>query len=119
MYPLKLGTTVRKYSYITDVKYTNRVGRGDVGRLVGESKITLRQSCRKPGIILHEIMHVLGFYHEQSRPDRDNYVKINYNNIEPGRKIGKINDLIRVFVLKSENYVMIFPMSMVYKIWGK
>ncbi len=33
----------------------------------------------------HLIGHVLGFFHEQSRSDREDYVKIIYENIQPDK----------------------------------
>lgn len=41
-------------------------------------------SCVTNGIVIHELIHALGFYHMQSSPNRDNFVRINYENIESG-----------------------------------
>ena len=36
---------------------------------------------------MHEIMHAIGFWHEQSRPDRNQYVEVLWENVLPGNVI--------------------------------
>ncbi len=35
-------------------------------------------------VIVHELLHALGAWHEQQRPDRDEFVEIVYSNCQPG-----------------------------------
>jgi hypothetical protein len=53
-----------------------------VGRIGGPQEIQTAD-CGK-GSLIHEILHAAGFYHEQSRGDRDAYVTIVWDEIAPG-----------------------------------
>uniref|UniRef100_A0A3Q3B788 Metalloendopeptidase n=1 Tax=Kryptolebias marmoratus TaxID=37003 RepID=A0A3Q3B788_KRYMA len=54
------------------------VGRQDNGQYLSLQK----NGCLYHGTVQHEILHALGFHHEQCRSDRDKYVCINKKNIE-------------------------------------
>lgn len=52
-----------------------------LGKTGGLQPIWISENCDPPEII-HEIMHALGFIHEQSRTDRDLYIEILFDNID-------------------------------------
>lgn len=61
---------------------TSQVCLSALGRTGGAQPIRLAPGCGPPEI-LHEILHALGFIHEHSRADRDQYVEIHWDRIDP------------------------------------
>ena len=57
-----------------------------LGKIGGKQTVSFQGSigrvgCFLEGIIVHEFIHAIGFLHEQSRPDRDDFVEIKYENV--------------------------------------
>lgn len=57
-----------------------------IGRVGGKQQVSLGKGCPGVGVVVHEFMHALGYWHEQSRPDRDQFIKVHWDNIKEKMK---------------------------------
>ncbi|XP_064597518.1 zinc metalloproteinase nas-36-like [Liolophura sinensis] len=55
-----------------------------IGKNPSGQPVSIGRGCEFLGIVVHEIGHAVGLSHEQSRPDRSNYVRINEGNVFGG-----------------------------------
>ncbi len=73
--------------YVEFIYEAGRCGASRIGKKPGGGRQVIKIGDRcgnTKGSTMHEIMHAIGFYHEQSRDDRDTYVTINTANITSG-----------------------------------
>ncbi|XP_039249556.2 uncharacterized protein LOC120327185 [Styela clava] len=90
---------ISKYTEETCIDFVPRTDQNDyllfasmggcwsyVGRRRGPQYISIGSGCEWVGVVQHELLHALGFWHEQSRPDRDSYVEIRFDNIASNMK---------------------------------
>uniref|UniRef100_A0A673XYL3 Metalloendopeptidase n=1 Tax=Salmo trutta TaxID=8032 RepID=A0A673XYL3_SALTR len=85
-------TNQRDFACYTCLFCFSFIGRRGNGQVVSLS----RNGCVFLSVVQHELLHALGFNHEQTRSDRDSNVQILFQNIMPGmefnfRKINTIN----------------------------
>ncbi|XP_054728325.1 hatching enzyme 1.2 [Anastrepha obliqua] len=94
-----IENAIEKYHERTCIRFVPRTSEHDyisivsgnsgcwssVGRVGGKQEVNLQSpGClSKPGTAMHELMHALGFLHEQNRQERDSYVNIQMQNIQP------------------------------------
>ncbi|KAF8363363.1 hypothetical protein PRIPAC_90286, partial [Pristionchus pacificus] len=64
--------------------YANEGCSSTVGRVGGDQTMSLADSCKSLGTVIHEVEHLLGVFHTQSRVDRDSFVTLLTENILPG-----------------------------------
>ena len=58
----------------------------EVGKVRGRKTwLSIGNGCEYKHVMTHELGHAIGFWHEQSRPDRDNYLKIHWENIQDSK----------------------------------
>lgn len=91
-----IDEAIRYFNERTPVQWVPFEGEGDavlfeagqahcfsnLGRVGGVQSIRIVPQCGRDEI-LHEMMHTLGFIHEHSRADRDQYVEVLWPNIDP------------------------------------
>lgn len=89
------GANLKFIPRTTEAEYVSFTGRTDAGNntsCVGfkpgartDINITAFWWRQQEWMPVHELGHVLGFFHEHERWDRDQFVRIHYENIKPGR----------------------------------
>ncbi|XP_069481464.1 embryonic protein UVS.2-like [Ambystoma mexicanum] len=91
-------TALQEYATLTCVDFVTRTNEKDyldivsdvgcwsyIGKIGGRQEVTISKGvCIVQGGVQHELMHALGFYHEHTRKDRDNYVDIMWQYISTG-----------------------------------
>ncbi|CAH2245734.1 astacin-like metalloendopeptidase [Pelobates cultripes] len=95
-----ITSAMKEFEAMTCVKFVSRTSerdhisieteRGcwsDIGKFGGRQSVNLdRSGCIFYGVIQHELMHSLGFFHEHARSDRDNHIKLIWQYIKTEAK---------------------------------
>ncbi|XP_047453155.1 high choriolytic enzyme 1-like [Mugil cephalus] len=100
---------LESFHYVSCIRFVRRTSQRDylkiqalngcysyIGRRVGGQDLSLQQNgCVYHQTVQHEVLHALGFHHEQKRSDRDNYIRIVLENVISGQEhnFDKVNTL--------------------------
>ncbi len=82
---IKFKQRTNENTYVT-IRFdgsTCNCGNANLGANGSNGVINLGTNSRA-NVITHEIGHTLGYIHEQNRPDRDQFINVNFDNISQG-----------------------------------
>ena len=105
------------YPYVYFCNTDDGTNHSSIGRIGGKQDLCLTLDCMS-GNVMHEIGHALGLLHEQTRYDRDNYIIVNIDNVEPERRnnfIKRTSDYYCIGDLDFES-IMMYPSFSGYEI---
>ena len=74
-----------------------------ISRIGGRQTIDLGPGYEDQATILHKICHAIGMWHEQSRPDWDNYMQILKDNVK-GNALGQFRKRSRFYINSLGTY---------------
>ena len=93
-----------------------------VGRLGNGQTLSLsRQGCIYHNTVQHELLHALGFKHEQCRSDRDQYIRVLLQNVQSGMGSPKVLNPFLViqlsiqFIFSSFHFILTRPRVCVWQ----
>ncbi|XP_066439522.1 astacin-like metalloendopeptidase isoform X2 [Eleutherodactylus coqui] len=92
-----IRAALEEFSTLTCIKFKDRASEKDylridnskgcwsfIGKYGGGQTVSLQSGrCMSYGVIQHEVMHALSFFHEHTRLDRDNYVEVMWHYVSP------------------------------------
>jgi len=109
---LKFEIRTNQPNYVEFIENTNPDvgGYSQVGMVGGRQVIAL-SSGSPAGVVVHEMGHTVGLIHEHSRSDRDRFIKVYYDNINPDYKFAfsKINTAYKTISLDFSSIMMYSP----------
>ena len=87
MVPTITFTMASTGDYVEFISSDANAAYSNIGKVGGRQYINLGANVQnRVASGIHEIMHVLGIAHEHTRADRDNYITVNFQNIQQNKQ---------------------------------
>ena len=85
---IKFKKVNNERSYVKIVRLRTDECSSNVGKVGGVQELRLGSPrCFDKSVIIHELMHALGFYHEHNRKEAQKYIDVIFQNLRHGQRV--------------------------------